>query len=1208
MVLVMKSLKYIIFTILMMNVAVLFSQSVDIERVITDNYPTLRAEFRVLDANGDEVRNLSTDDFELKDNGEITDITAPICPPDLARFSLIMIFDASNSMDGNLDNDNEDKESRLDVIRKVAETFIDQLPVGQFEAAMGFFSRDFRPEEGYLDFTTDKDELKNNLNNYRTGGATNYTKAFLGNDNNYDGGAFGFVQRAQYKPIIVFLSDGFHSVREDINTSEINRKASETNTTVFSVLIGPLSGDDNSSSESFLKSLATRTGGKFEKNLVNERDIQRIYSDILEDAKGYGTPAPCYVDFESGCADGEIELTYSGFDPSVSDTETYTIDDDVKPNLDIDERTFLEVNLPLNQATQIDVEIKAEKNFLEITGFNSTPANIFTVSDWGGSAPPFTLSQDESRTIKVEITPDNREFFGGNITFEGTGCSGLTMTPRAGFIFAEDITFGSVNQGENKTETFTQRFCNLTDEPLEIDRIIITGGAHQSDFAVTSQDGTLAPGVCIDIEAYFSPSEQGDREAEYTVRTDKGDFSAKLKGGGAGNPEIAGVAPEFADVNCTAPTSNILVDITNNGPVDLEVTDAQLADGTHFNVVNFTPFTVAANSTNSTDLEVEFAPQTGGTHSTDLILTNNSVDSPYNITITGEMIDIDYTTSANAPIDFGTICANVGSPITQQITLTNLNTFGYNVTANSDTPEFTVDASDYDITSGNATVTISFESGTNGTYNGQITFESGCGNVERIVDVTGKINSPEVNNLSEVIASVVGSSDTKTITITNPNNDPIDVINAFVGDAAQSPMVEFSVSNTSFTVPGNGTYDLDVMYTPDANNPNEVNGTLYLVVEQPCDVTLDNILVKGVPDLAIANLDAISKSDYIGATTGIEFLITTTDEFKASGTTKIEFTLQYDETMLRPLSGNVNGTNEVSYVVDLPVAIPNLVSFTPDFEVLNSLPIVQSDLTIISSQAINDNGDVTATVVNTNGIFNIIMADGDVNTNDLSAKPGEEFGLPIFILDDDNNLDQNLHKEIKVKVNYNYTVMQPIDLDFTKLAGDRAELEFTSEINYSSNPKEAMIQATLPITTIRMLAKLGNEQISDIEITSADITSDGIAVLNLDTKKFTLDGVCEVGGNLRLFTLSEIEPSIRLNRNPVTNKIEAVLSSIETGQHSVVLYDMVGNATELDNRVLNTSGQIYNVEYETNSLQSGVYIIKFNTPTQSFDERLMIVK
>lgn len=79
----------------------------------------------------------------------------------------------------------------------------------------------------------------------------------------------------------------------------------------------------------------------------------------------------------------------------------------------------------------------------------------------GGSAPPFTLNKDESRIIKVSIKPENREFYGGTINFEGTGCSGLSMTPRTGFIFAEDIVFSNVNQGDQEKKPLLKDFVIL---------------------------------------------------------------------------------------------------------------------------------------------------------------------------------------------------------------------------------------------------------------------------------------------------------------------------------------------------------------------------------------------------------------------------------------------------------------------------------------------------------------------------------------------------------------------------------------------------------------------------------------------------------------------------------------------------------------------------------------------------------------------------
>lgn len=1209
----MKNLKSIILLLIFASSNLLFSQSIDVERVITTNFPTLRAEFRVKDANGDEVRNLNNTDFELKDLGNIIPFTSPTCPPDQARFSLILVFDASGSMENNISNETKTPPIRIDVIKNVAKKFIDQLPEGQFEATLGFFTKTFRQFD-VKDFTTDKDALKADLNMYQPGGGTNYNAAFLGYRENDEGGAFALVKKAQYKPVIIFMNDGYHQENiqhNEFQTGTIINKALATNTTIFSLTIGPIgpNPDDSSldlNSKSKLRDISNTTGGKYFENLLNEGQIQDIYSQILQSAKGFGTPAPCFIDFESDCNDGEIELTYKGFALPVSDTMVYTIADELKPNLDITSRTFLEINPTLNQPKVVDVILKAEKNKLTITGFNATPANIFTVSDWGGSAPPFTLQKGETRNIKVRITPTNREFYPGTITFEGTGCSGLEMKPRAGFIFAEDIVFANVNQGDQETNTFTQKFCNLTDEPININSISVTGGTNSTDFGITSQNTTLAPGECLDIEATFRPSDQGDREATYTVKTNKGEFVAALKGGGAGKPQISATAPKFADVNCTNAKSSIIVEVKNDGPVDLTISNIALQDATHFTYTGPATLVVLAKSSNIIDVTVDFTPQAIGVQSTNLVFTNDSDNNPYSVLLEGEMLKLDYSTS-KTNLDFVTICANPGQPITLELDLTNLSSFGYKVNAVSNIPQFKTNLPIYDLTSGTSKVIVSFEATANNTFNGIITFTSECGNVVKIINVVGRINSPEVVDLTTIINAVVGSSQTNQVDIINPNTAPFDVVDAFVGDLAGNPMPEFSVGSTAFTVPGSDKFVLDVTYTPNPANPVQISGLLYLVVVDPCDVTLKNIKIDGKPDLSVAELIVDNRKDYIGNITMIGAVLSGTGPFLTSGTDKVVYTLQYDNTLLEPQSGTKISANEVSFTISLPSPTPGFIAVSSLFKVLNGLPTTFSDLIVTKVEALNNANEPTAGVNVTNGRFSLILADGKVETYNMAASPGDEFEIALDIKDDNNNLDKILHKDLRVKLEYNFTVMQPKDGKFTILSADRAEMDITASIDYSKSPKENQTQATLGFAKIPMIAKLGNAQTSPVTIKSVEVLSDGVAEFALDTATFTLTGICEEGGNLRLFTLSELMPSINVLENPMQSNTEVTMTTIEKGTHKVTLLDVKGNKTIVDSRNVTTEGS-YIISLEVDKLLSGVYFIQYETPTQKFFEKFIILK
>lgn len=1210
----MKNLKSLILLLIFASCNLLYSQSIDVERVITTNFPTLRAEFRVTDANGDEVRNLNNTDLELKDLGKLTQFSAPTCPPDQARFSLILVFDASGSMDKNISNESNSDPRRIDVIKNVARKFIDQLPEGQFEATLGFFTKTFYQFD-VKDFTTDKDALKSDLNKYKPGGGTNYNAAFLGYRDNDEGGAFSLVKKAQYKPVIIFMNDGYHQENQqhlEFKTGTIISKALASNTTIFSLSIGPTSPDPNDTSldpnsKSKLIDISNSTGGKYYENLLNENQITDIYNQILQSAKGFGTPAPCYIDFESDCNDGEIELTYKGFALPVSDTQIYTIADALKPNLDITNRTFLEINPTLNQPKLVDVTLKAEKNKLTITGFNATPANIFTVSDWGGSAPPFTLQKGETRNIKVRITPTNREFYPGLITFEGTGCSGLEMKPRAGFIFAEDIVFANVNQGDQETKTFTQRFCNLTDEPIKINSIAVTGGADKNDFGITTKNPTLAPGECLDIEASFRPSDQGDRVATYTVKTDKGDFEAALKGGGAGKPQISSTAPKFADVNCTNAKSSIIVVVKNDGPVDLTISNIALQDATHFTYTGPATLVIPAKSSNNVAVTVDFTPQAIGVQSTNLVFTNDSDNNPYSVKLEGEMLKLDYSTS-KINLDFGTICANPGQPITLELDLTNLSGFGYKVNAVSNIPQFKTNLASYDISSGTAKVIVSFEANANNTYNGTITFTSECGNVVKVVNVVGRINSPEVADLTKVINAVVGSSQTNQVDIINPNTAPFDVVDAFVGDLSGNPLPEFSVSATAFTVPGSDKYVLDVTYTPNPANPVQISGLLYLVVVDPCNVTLKNIKIDGKPDLSVAELVVNNSKDYIGNITMINTILTGAGTFASSGTDKVVFTLQYDNTLLEPQGGTPISANEVSYTITVPNPFTGFVSFSMPFKVLNGLPTTFTDLIVTKVEALNNANEPTAGVNVTNGRFSLILADGKVETYNMAASPGDEFEIILDIKDDDNNLDNILHKDLKVKLEYNFTVMQPKDGKFTILTGDRAEMDITASIDYTDRrAKENQIQSTFGFVKIPMIAKLGNAQTSPVTIKSVEVLSDGVAEFALDTATFTLTGICEEGGKLRLFTLSELMPAINVLENPMQSNTEVTMTTVEKGTHTVTLLDVKGNKTIVDIRNVTMEGS-YIISLQVDKLLTGSYFIMYETPTQKFFQKFIILK
>jgi hypothetical protein len=383
---------------------------------------------------------------------------------------------------------------------------------------------------------------------------------------------------------------------------------------------------------------------------------------------------------------------------------------------------------------------------------------------------------------------------------------------------------------------------------------------------------------------------------------------------------------------------------------------------------------------------------------------------------------------------------------------------------------------------------------------------------------------------------------------------------------------------------------------------------LYLVVNQPCSTTLENITVEGKPTLSIANLSiANDNQDYIGRITTIPVTLNGQTGFLSSGTNSIEFTVQFDESILSPTNGTLIGTNQVSHQFNLNSPFTGTQTYDMQFEVLNGLPTNTTPLSFTKADALNSGGSQSAGLNTSDGKFDLILVKGEATTEELSASPGQNFTLPVYILDENDNLDEQLHKDLRIVIQYNYTVMQPTDRTHTIVSEDIAELDITGEIQFTQSPKVNQTQAQFAFANIPMIAKLGNKQVSDIAIKSVDVLSGGIADFVLDTTEFTLTGVCEEGGHLRLFTLSEIEPSIKLVQNPIVSSTSIELSTVESGNHSVSVFDMLGNKISLDERNVSSEGS-YMVPFGIETLNTGYYLIYFQTPTQEFYKKIAIIK
>jgi hypothetical protein len=108
-----------------------------------------------------------------------------------------------------------------------------------------------------------------------------------------------------------------------------------------------------------------------------------------------------------------------------------------------------------------------------------------------------------------------------------------TLTPST-------YNYGTVNEGSNKSETFTLKNTSTSSYTLNISSITTTG-TSKGDFVITTNTcgATLAKSATCSITVEFSPSTAGAESATLTVddNTSGGSTTAALSGTGnaAGN-------------------------------------------------------------------------------------------------------------------------------------------------------------------------------------------------------------------------------------------------------------------------------------------------------------------------------------------------------------------------------------------------------------------------------------------------------------------------------------------------------------------------------------------------------------------------------------------------------------------------------------------------------------------------------------------------
>ena len=367
-------MKKILILIILFKIGLL-SQSLSIFDINPSNFPIIKAKFYAFDENNKTLIDIELGDFIIKENGiskKVISITCPVPKPPIP-LSSVLVVDVSGSMSAGINT------SYIDLAKIASKSWINTIQLGQSECALTSFDG-----RNYLlqDFTTSQRDLLNAINKLEPQGGTSYNAGLL----EQMAGGLIISERGRNKKIIIFLTDGLAS---DTKVNEIINKANLQNCNIFCVTIGMSAPQD-------LIDISNGTGGKYYENINTQKDIERVYREILEIAYGGD---PCEIEWESDeitCTD-IVSQKIDGQIPKygLSTNSAYS-----KPNasfveLKLSTKSYRFKNPPIDSIVSHNISVLAYNSDFNVTNIEvSNPS--FTISPTS-----FYLTKNDSIQLTI---------------------------------------------------------------------------------------------------------------------------------------------------------------------------------------------------------------------------------------------------------------------------------------------------------------------------------------------------------------------------------------------------------------------------------------------------------------------------------------------------------------------------------------------------------------------------------------------------------------------------------------------------------------------------------------------------------------------------------------------------------------------------------------------------------------------------------------
>ena len=465
---------------------------------------------------------------------------------------------------------------------------------------------------------------------------------------------------------------------------------------------------------------------------------------------------------------------------------------------------------------------------MSLTNTGTAAVNISNATISGGAAftvvganPSGKVPVGQSASVKIQFAPKSDSAATASLTITSDASDSPLTIPLSGIgtqaqlsATPSSINFGTVVKGTSNSQTITLQ--NTGNTPLTFSQVTPSG----TGFTITgiSTSTVIPPGGSVTFNVIFTPGSTATTSGTVTLTTNGTPSSLVITLSGAGSTAKANPGTGVLSASSTSlsfgntavgGTGAQSVSLTNTGTAAVNISTATISSGAaSFAIVGGSP-SGSIPVGQSTSVQVQFAPKSGGAVTGSMTITSDASDSPLTIPLSGTGTQA-HLSATPSSVNFGTVVR--GTSNSQTITLQN--TGNSPLTFSQVTPSGTgftitgISTSTVIPPGGSVTFNVIFTPGSTATTNGSVTLATNGTPSSLVITLSGAGSTATVqlgaNPTSLSFNTVqVGNSSSLTSTLTNGGNSNINISGMTVtGAATGTGLTAGGISAGTILMPG----------------------------------------------------------------------------------------------------------------------------------------------------------------------------------------------------------------------------------------------------------------------------------------------------------------------------------------------------------------------------------------------------------------------